>query len=116
MAPEAELAILLRPNTLIGAAYKHQFDFGATPFVFDRLDVAHEMRLRYGFFGAHWAYDTVVKYDLEKFRAYDSVFAIRRRLDCMEYGVQYHTRNQGFSLILNLLPGIKKEMSLDPQK
>ena len=109
IAPESELVYLLRANTLIGAAFKHQFDFGTSPFVFDRLDVANELRLRYGFVGANWAYDAVVKYDISHFRAYDNIFGIRRRLDCLEYGVQYRTRNQGFSLVLNLLPGPKKE-------
>jgi hypothetical protein len=104
LAPEAELTYLLRPNTLIGAGYRYQHDFGRTPFVFDRRDVRHEMRLRYGFLGARWAYDMELKYDMERLRAYDSIFAIRKRLDCMEFGVAYRTRSQSFNLLLNLIP------------
>jgi hypothetical protein len=105
LSPEAELNILLRPNTLIGAAYRYQQDFGKTPFLFDQRDVKHELRLRYAFLGAHWAYDTEIKYDMERLRAYDSVFSIRRRLDCLESGVAFGTRSQSINFILNLLPG-----------
>jgi hypothetical protein len=80
-------------------------DVGNTPFLFDQRDVRHELRLRYAFLGAHWGYDLSLKYDLERRRAYDSIFSVRRRFDCMEIGISYQTRSQGFSLILNLLPG-----------
>ena len=55
------------------------------------------MRLLYGYIGPNWAYDTTVKYDMQRLRAYDSVYTVRRRLDCMEFGFSFHTRNQGFS-------------------
>jgi hypothetical protein len=105
IAPEAELDVLLSRNTLIGAAYRYMQDFGNTPFLFDRRDVKKELRLRYGYLGGKWAYDTEIKYDLERVRAYDSVFSIRRRFDCMEVGFAYRTRDQGLAFILNLLPG-----------
>lgn len=105
LSPEVEIDLLPRSNTLISAAYRYQQDFGRTPFLFDRLDVSHELRLRYGFLGAHWGYDVEVKYDLERARAYDSSFSFRRRLDCMEIGLGYRTRSQSLNLIFNLLPG-----------
>lgn len=105
LAPEVEMDYLLRSNTMINVAYRIQQDFGRTPFLFDRKDVAHEVRLGYGFLGARWAYDMGLHYDVQRWRAYDSSYAIRRRFDCMEIGVAYHTRSQSFNFILNLLPG-----------
>jgi hypothetical protein len=105
LGPEAELSYLPNRRTLIGAAYRYFQDFGKTPFLFDRRDVRHELRLRYGFLGTHWAYDLGVNYDMERKRAYDTLVSFRRRFDCMEVGISYHTRSQGFSIILNLLPG-----------
>ncbi len=105
VSPEAEMSYFLGKGTLIGAAYRYSKDFGKTPFLFDQRDVTHELRLRYGYAGGTWAYDSEVKYDLERLRAYDSIFSIIRRLDCLEFGVAYRTRNQGISLIFNLLPG-----------
>jgi hypothetical protein len=104
-APEVETDVLLRPNTLVGAAYRYQQSFGTTPFLFDRQDVRHELSLRYGFIGAHWGYELRVKYDLERKRAYDTFFSIRRRFDCMEIGISYQARAQGLGVIFNLLPG-----------
>jgi len=111
LSPEVEIDLLPRPNTLLSAAYRFQQDFGQTPFLFDRLDVRHELRLRYGFLGAHWGYDVEVKYDLERSRAYDSSFSFRRRLDCMEIGLGYRTRSQSLNLIFNLLPGSIQRIS-----
>jgi hypothetical protein len=104
LAPEAEADLLVSHNTLVGAAFRHIAAFGSTPFLFDRRDVKNELRLRYAFLGSRWAYDTEIKYDLERVRAYDSSFSIRRRFDCMEVGLAYRTRQQGLSFILNLLP------------
>lgn len=105
MSPEAEMSYFLGRGTLLGAAYRYSKDFGKTPFEFDRRDVTHELRLRYAYSGGSWAYDTEIKYDMERLRAYDSLFSIVRRLDCLEFGLAYRTRNQGISLIFNLLPG-----------
>jgi hypothetical protein len=104
LAPEAEIDALLGRDSLIGVGYRYQKDFGKTPFLFDRRDVRHELRLRYSYLGSAWAYDTEIKYDLERVRAYDSLFSIRKRFDCMEIGLAYRTRSQGISLIFNLLP------------
>lgn len=105
LSPEVELSYLLRSNTLLSAAYRYQTDFGDTSFEFDGLDVRHELRLRYGFLGAKWAYDLSVNYDMDRLRAYDTIVAIRRRFDCMEIGLSYRARNQSFNILFNLLPG-----------
>lgn len=105
LAPEVEMDALLRPNTMIGAAYRYMQDFGHTPFLFDARDVRHELRLKYAFTGTRWAYDLGVNFDLERKRAYDTMFSFRRRFDCMEVGLGYRTRSQSLAIILNLLPG-----------
>jgi hypothetical protein len=105
VSPEAELSWFLGHGTLIGTAYRYAKDFGKTPFEFDRRDVTHEMRVRYAYSGGAWAYDAEIKYDMERTRAYDSLFEVVRRLDCLEFGLAYHTRNQAVALIFNLLPG-----------
>jgi len=104
LAPEAEMDWLLKRNTLVGAGYGYMRDYGQTPFIFDRKDIVHELSGRYSFLGNHWAYDAEIRADLQRFHAYDNVFGIRRRLDCMEYGVAFHTRNKALSLVFNLLP------------
>lgn len=103
-APEAELDYLLGRSSIIGAGYRAEEDFGKTPFLYDALDVRHEMRLRYGYLGGDWAYDFNLHYDLERSRTYDTIVGIRRRLDCMEFGIVYRARSQGFSFVFNLLP------------
>lgn len=105
VAPEAEAAYLLGRSALLGAAYRYQEEVGTSPFEFDRRDVRHELRLQYGYLGGAWAYGLSVNYDLERKRAYDTVFSLRRRLDCMEIGFTYQARSQGFGVVLNLLPG-----------
>jgi hypothetical protein len=104
-APEAELTWMLKPNTRFSTTYRYQKAFGTTPFAFDRLDVAKELRFRYAFLGANWAYDLGVIYDMDRLRAYDTVAGIRRRFDCFEFGIAYQQRNQGIGFILNLFPG-----------
>jgi len=105
VSPEFETDYLISHNTLVGAAYRYEKDFGKTPFAFDSRDVTHEMRLIYGYIGPNWAYDSTIKYDMQRLRSYDSVYSVRKRFDCMEFGFAFHTRNQAFSLIFNLLPG-----------
>ncbi len=115
-APEVETDVLLRPNTLIGAAYRYQHSFGATPFLFDRQDVRHELSLRYGFIGAQWGYELRVKYDMERKRAYDTLFSIHRRFDCMEIGISYQARSQGLGVIFNLLPGALENLGREERE
>lgn len=103
LSPEIEADVFLARNTLIGAAFRYAQGFGRTPFVFDHVDVRNEMRLRYGVVRSTWAYDLSVNYDMDRVRAYDTVFSVRRRFDCMEVGLSYQTRAQSVGLIFNLL-------------
>ncbi len=105
LAPDMEISYMLRTDTRLGAGYSYQKGFGQTPFLFDRTDVRQELRLQYSVLGPKWGYDVLVNYDLERKRAYDTMLGLMRRFDCMEVGVAYRTRSQGFNLILNLLPG-----------
>jgi hypothetical protein len=114
LAPEVELDLLLTREMLVGAAYRYQHRFGRTPFLFDRLDVRHELRLVYGYSGSKWAYDLQVSYDMERVRAYDTGVSIRRRLDCMEFGLAYRARQQSLGVVLNLLPGQRPHTSATP--
>jgi hypothetical protein len=107
-SPEAELDWLMKKNTFIAAAYRLQQDTGKTPFVFDHKDVPHEVRLQYGFLGAHWSYGLNIHYDVQRWRAYDTEMEITKRFDCMEIGLSYRTRYEGLNIILNLLPAKPK--------
>ncbi|MGC8667169.1 MAG: hypothetical protein ACP5VE_03500 [Chthonomonadales bacterium] len=113
LAPEAELDYLVNPRTLLGASYLIMKDFGATPFAFDRRDITHELRLRFGHSGTQWALDLGVNYDLDRHRAYDVEAAVRRRWDCVEVGLGWRTRAQSVSLIFNLLPA--KQTKVQPE-
>lgn len=104
IAPEAELDYLIDRRTLVGASYLTMKDFGSTPFVFDRRDITHELRLHLGHLGTRWAFDFGVNYDLDRSRAYDVEASVRRRWDCVEVGLGWRTRAQSISLIFNLLP------------
>jgi len=99
-----EIDGLVARSSLLGVAYRHEKQFGATPFFFDRLDIRNEGRIRYGHVDSKWAYDASLNFDLDRGRAYDTVLSLRKRLDCIEFGITYRTRTQGFSLVLNLLP------------
>jgi hypothetical protein len=105
IAPEGELEYLLRPNTIIGTGYRYMLATGTTPFEFDARSIRHELRVWYGFIGAHWGYSLSLAGDLDHRSVYDTAVSIRRRFDCMEIGVSYKTRAQMLGLILNLLPG-----------
>ncbi len=106
-APEIELDFLLTKNSLLGAKYRYEQSAGTTPFIFDRRDIRHEAAIRYGFLNANWGLDVSVDYDLERKRNYDSSIAIRRRMDCLEYGLAYRTRSQSINLIFNILPATR---------
>ncbi|HSV74177.1 MAG TPA: hypothetical protein VLH79_10495 [Chthonomonadales bacterium] len=106
IAPEAEVSVLISRSAALGVAYRYQQAAGRSPFVFDRRDVRHEMRLRYAYVGSRWGYDLNVHYDMERWRAFDTRISARRRFDCLEIGLAYTTRAQSLGLILNLLPGV----------
>ncbi len=104
LAPEAELDYLFGRTHLVSAAYRYEQAFGTTPFAFDSLDIRQEARLGYGYLGTRWAYNFGVNFDIQRRKAYDTTVSIRRRLDCLEFGVGYRARGSVVSLILNLLP------------
>jgi hypothetical protein len=104
LAPELEVDYLFGHTHLLGVSYKYEHEMGRTPFLFDRRDLRNEARLRYGHIEGRWAYDLVLNIDMDRNRAYDSSASLRRRLDCMEFGLQYRTRSQSFNLVFNLLP------------
>jgi hypothetical protein len=105
LSPEAEVGIRMTRHSILGAAYRFQQEYGQTPFLFDKRDVRKEMRVRFGHVDPGWLFDVSVRYDLDRARAYDTGFDIRRRFDCMEVGFRYGARAQGFGIVLNLLPG-----------
>lgn len=104
LAPEIELTYLPNSSTVLGAAYRYETSIGRTPFIFDRLDVRHELQFSYGCQAAHWIYGIGLSVDLSRGREYDSEFQILRRMDCMSFGIGYQTRTQSFQILLNLFP------------
>ena len=104
LAPEVEANWMAGPRTLLGAAYRWAQPFGETPFLFDLCDVRHELRLRTAYSQSGFAADLTVKYDMERNRAYDTAFSIRRVMDCAEVGLRYETRGQSLGVVLNLTP------------
>jgi hypothetical protein len=110
-SPEAEMDWVVRPNTLLSASYRLQQDFGKTPFLFDHKDVPHEVDFNYGCLAAHWGYNFGVRYDVQRWRAFDTILGIKKRFDCMEVGLAYHTRYEGLDVIFNLLPTGTKSTS-----
>ncbi|MCS6776600.1 MAG: hypothetical protein RMJ43_15885 [Chloroherpetonaceae bacterium] len=102
-SPEVDLHYLPARTTFLSAGYRYATEAGATPFVFDRQDVRHELRLR-AQFGGPWAFGVTTRYDLERARAYDTEFAVLRNLDCLQVGFGYRARAQQFGIIFNLLP------------
>ena len=104
LAPELEANWMAGPRTLLGAAYRWAQPFGETPFLFDRCDVRHELRLRTAYSQSGFAADLTVKYDMERNKAYDTAVSIRRVMDCAEVGLRYETRGQSLGVVLNLTP------------
>lgn len=105
VAPECEAFWDAGRELGLGVAYKRQYERGRTPFAFDRSDIANEMRLYLRGDTAHWAYGLAVSYDMDRTRAYETSVTIKHKLDCMEFGLSYRSRSQGFGIIFNLLPG-----------
>ncbi len=104
-SPQAELVWQSRGGTALSAGYRYRAEGGRTPFAFDRLAVKNEVRLRYEGDYVRWGLDLMVAYDADRWRAYDTAVSVLHRLDCLEFGLSYRTRSQGFGVVLNLLPG-----------
>lgn len=108
-SPEVELNLTPTSTSLFNVAYRYSDDKGRTPFVFDRRDVRHELRLQYQVSGP-WAFGIIASYDLERSRAYDTEVAIARNFDCVQVGLVYRTRSQSVNILFTLLP-IRRERS-----
>lgn len=115
LTPECEAFWSAGRQIGFGVAFKHQIEGGKTPFVFDRIDVRNEMRLYCQGDDTQWAYSLAVCYDTDRMRAYDTSFAIKRKLDCLEFGLSYRTRAQGLGVIFNLLPGETPPLAKDEE-
>ncbi len=103
VSPEAELNITPTRDSLFNIGYRFVADAGRTPFIFDRRDIRHELRLQYQVSGP-WGFGITSKIDLERSRAYDGEIAIVRNFDCMRVGLVYQLRAQSFGILFNLLP------------
>lgn len=103
LAPEAELNITPTRDSLFNIGYRYVADIGRTPFLFDRRDIRHELRLQYQVSGP-WGFGIASKIDLERSRAYDGEIAVVRNFDCMRVGLVYQLRTQSFGILFNLLP------------
>ncbi len=108
IAPEVELDYVPTRSSLFNVGYRYLTDAGSTPFLADRRDIRHELRIQYQV-GGPYVFGVTSKIDLEEMHAYDQEFSIVRRLDCIQYGVAYHTRSQSFNIIINLLPAKGKD-------
>ncbi len=103
LTPEAELNYVPTRTSVFGIGYRYVTDTGRTPFLFDRRDIRHELRLQYQVSGPV-AFGILTRYDLERSRAFDTELAVLRNFDCMQIGVSYRTRSQSFNFLFNLLP------------
>ena len=106
LSPEVELNITPTRDSLFDVGYRYVTDQGSTPFVWDRRDIRHELRLQYQVSGP-WAFGIATKIDLERSRAYDGELAIVRNFDCMRIGLVYQLRTSSFTMLFNLLPARK---------
>lgn len=106
LSPEVELNITPTRDSLFNIGYRYVADYGRTPFVFDRRDIRHELRLQYQVSGP-WGFGIASKIDLERSRAYDGEIAVVRNFDCVRVGLVYQLRTQSFGILFNLLPARK---------
>ncbi|HZT41169.1 MAG TPA: hypothetical protein VFA07_03225 [Chthonomonadaceae bacterium] len=102
-APEVALNYLPTRTSLISVGYRYLTDTGNTPFLFDRRDIRHELRLQYQV-GGPWAFGLLGRWDLERGRAYDAEVSILRNFDCMQIGISYRVRTQSIGVVFTLLP------------
>lgn len=102
-APEVELDYAPTRTSRFVVAYRNLKEEGRTPFLFDRRDIRHELRLTYQVSGP-WAFGITSKIDLERSRAYDGELALVRNFDCMSAGIAYRVRSQSVALIFSILP------------
>lgn len=103
LSPEAEIDYIPTRTSVFGVGYRYATDTGRTPFLFDRRDIRHELRLQYQV-GGPVAFGVLSRYDMERSRFYDTELALLRNFDCMQIGVSYRTRSQSFNILFNLLP------------
>jgi hypothetical protein len=107
-SPEVEMDYSPTRTSLFSSGYRYLTDTGSTPFLSDRRDIRHELRLQFQV-GGPYIFGIISKFDLEEMRGYDQEISVVRRLDCIQYGFAYHTRTQSFNIIVNLLPVVKKD-------
>ena len=108
LSPEAELDITPTRDSLFDIGYRYATDAGQTPFLWDRRDIRHELRLQYQVSGP-WAFGVATKIDLERSRPYDGEIAVVRNFDCMRVGLVYQLRSQSFNILFDLLPARKDQ-------
>lgn len=108
ISPEVELNITPTRDSLLNIGYRFATDAGQTPFLFDRRDIRHELRLQYQVSGP-WAFGFATKIDLERSRPYDGELAVVRNYDCLRVGLVYQLRTQSFGILFNLLPARKDQ-------
>ncbi len=102
-SPELDLTFMPNAKVLYGLGYRYSTDVGATPFLFDRRDMRHELRARYQTLGT-WGFGYWLRYDLEQLKPFEAEFAITRNFDCLQVGFGYRFVNKQFNIAVNLLP------------
>lgn len=113
-APEAEMDYIPTHTSILNVGYRYLTDSGSTPFLVDRRDIRHEMRIQYQV-GGPYTFGFLAKFDMERFREYDAEILVLRNLDCLQYGLSYRVRSQQFSIIINLLPvGKNRAKAINP--
>lgn len=103
ISPEFDYTFMPNPKVLYGVGYRYATDAGATPFLFDRRDMRHELRARFQTLGT-WGFGYLMRYDLAQMSPFEAEFALTRNFDCLQLGFGYRFINKQFNLAVNLLP------------
>jgi len=90
---ETQVGVRSRPKGSVAgeATFIHRAQHGVTPFEFDDVDIANELRCRAEVeVSRRWRVGATVRYDTQRAEVRDETIALTNKAHCLEYTVKWH--------------------------
>ena len=103
---ETELGLRSQPDRRAFGelAFIHRAPHGATPFEFDDVDIANELRARVEFdLGRRWAIGGTVRYDTAASDVMDQTVSLTHKAHCLAYTIKWGQLTDDFGLNIGLV-------------
>jgi lipopolysaccharide export system protein LptA len=98
------------PDTRLSLSYVTRRGSGATPFLFDQIEVGRELLADLRFrLSSHWRLRFADLYDLERGETRDMMLAATRTVHCLDYTFGWRKARGSFFVGINLAPPASRE-------